>query len=79
MTQAEYRHQYRIGDAVLADLAGAPIPGVVEDTQGDKILVRLSEPWVNEAGQGCEEVWLTPEQLDPSLDEETGGTAALPD
>jgi len=79
MTNTEYSHNYTVGEAVLARLDGAQVPGVIEATRDDKLLVRLSEPWVNELGQQSDEVWLTPDQLDPSLDEETGGTQALPD
>lgn len=78
MTQAEYRHEFQVGEAVLAHINGVPIPGVVEARQGDRLLVRLSEPWVDETGQSSTEVLLTPDELDPSLDEETGGTQALP-
>ena len=78
MTNASYRHDYRIGDAVLANIDGVQIPGVVEDTRDGKLLVRLSEPWVDETGGKSDEAWLTPDKLDPSLDEETGGTQALP-
>jgi len=78
VTQADYRHEFQIGEAVLADINGARIPGVVEARQGDRLLVRLSEPWVDQTGQSSTEALLTPDELDPSLDEETGGTEALP-
>lgn len=35
MTEADYKHEYRVGDAVLADINGALIPGVVEDKRED--------------------------------------------
>jgi hypothetical protein len=79
MTNTEYRHNYTVGEAVLARLNGVLIPGVIEATQDDKLLVRLSQPWVNAAGQQSDEAWLPPDQLDPSIDEETGGKQALPD
>lgn len=79
MAHAEYKHDYRIGEAVLADINGARIPGVIEDKCDGQLLVRLAEPWVNESGQKSDEAWLTPDKLDPSLDEETGGTEALPE
>ncbi len=78
MTQSEYKHEFQIGDAVLADINGAQIPGVVEARQGERLLVRLSKPWMDATGQKSDEAWLTPDKLDPSLDEETGGTEALP-
>jgi hypothetical protein len=78
MTNTEYRHDYRIGEAVLANLNGVLIPGVIEDKQDGKLLIRLSDPWVNETGQPSDEVWLTPDRPDPSIDEETGGNEALP-
>jgi hypothetical protein len=74
----QYKQEYQIGQAVLASIGGALIPGVVEATEQDKILVRLSEPWVDESGQKSDEAWLTPDKLNPALEEETGGTQALP-
>lgn len=79
MTQAEYKHEFQVGDAVLVDMNGAQIPGVIEDKQEGKVLVRLSQPWADETGQTSDEAWLTPDKLDPSLDAETGGAEALPD
>jgi hypothetical protein len=78
MSQAEYRHEFQIGEAVLADINGARIPGVVEARDGDRLLVRLAEPWTDATGRTSDEAWLTSDKLDPSLDEETGGTEALP-
>jgi hypothetical protein len=78
MTQADYQHDYSIGDAVLAHIDDVEIPGVVEDKQDGKLLVRLAEPWVDETGRRSDEAWLTPDQLDASIAEETGGTEALP-
>lgn len=79
MTDAKYSHDYQVGEAVLARVDGALIPGIIEDRQEGKLLVRLSKPWTDAAGQRSDEAWFTPDQLDPSLDEETGGTQALPD
>jgi len=79
MTNTSCRHDYRIGDAVLANIDGVQIPGVVEDKRDGKLLVRLSEPWVDQTGRKSDEAWLTPDKLDPSLDEETGGKQALPE
>lgn len=78
MTEAEYEHEFRVGEAVLADINGARIPGVVEAKQGNRLLVRLSKPWVDQTGKKSDEALLTPDELDPSLDAETGGTEALP-
>jgi hypothetical protein len=80
MAEAEYPHTYNVGDAVLARVGGAQIPGVIEDKQDNRLLVRLAEPWVDETGRQSDEAWLTPDQLDPSIEGETdtGGTAALP-
>ena len=79
MANTEYKHNYTVGEAVLAHLNGVLIPGVVEATQDSKLLVRLSSPWVDDTGQQSDEAWMTPDQLDPSIDEETGGKQALPD
>jgi hypothetical protein len=79
MANTEYKHHYIVGEAVLAHVSGVLIPGVIEATQEERLLVRLSEPWMNETGQRSDEAWLTPDQVDPSIDEETGGTEVLPD
>jgi hypothetical protein len=79
MANTEYKHHYTVGEAVLAHLNGVLIPGVIEATQEERLLVRLSEPWINESGQRSDEAWLTPDLVDPSIEVETGGTEALPD
>ena len=78
MANTEYKHHYTVGEAVLAHLNGVLIPGVIEATQEERLLVRLSEPWINESGQRSDEAWLTPDLVDPSIEVETGGTEALP-
>jgi hypothetical protein len=78
MANAQSQHDFQIGDAVLADFNGALIPGVVEAKQEDTILVRLSEPWMNEAGQQSDEAWLTPDKLNPAIAEETGEQERFP-
>ncbi|HEX6507815.1 MAG TPA: hypothetical protein VF221_09310 [Chloroflexota bacterium] len=78
MTQA-YRHDYRIGEAVLVHTSGVLIPGVIEDKNEGRLLVKMSEPWIDETGKQSDEGWFTPDQLDPSIEEETGGTQALPE
>lgn len=77
MTDTGYKHDYQIGDAVLATIGGAQIPGVVEDEQNGRLRVRLSQPWVDETGRQSTEAWLEPGDLSAYL-EETGGTQALP-
>lgn len=72
------QHQFQIGEAVLARLGGTPIPGVIEATEGERYLVRLAEPWADESGQTSDEAWVTADKLDPSIEQETGGTQALP-
>lgn len=78
MTDSTERHQYQIGDAVLADCRGVRVPGVIEDEEGGQFRVRLSEPWVDETGQSSDSVLLPASSLDPSLEQETGGTELLP-
>jgi hypothetical protein len=80
MTDSTYRHTFQIGDAVLATVGneGAQIPGVIEAYEDGKYQVSLSQPWVDDQSQEVQDVWLSPDQLDPSVGEETGGTQALP-
>ena len=80
MTNSSYQHGYQIGDTVLAAVgnAGARIPGVIEAYEDGKYQISLSQPWVDDQSQEVQDVWLTPDQLDPSPEEETGGTQALP-
>lgn len=80
MTSPSYEHTYQIGDSVLATVgnAGARIPGVIEAYEDGKYQVSLSQPWVDDQSQEVQDVWLTPDLLDPSIGEETGGTQALP-
>jgi len=42
------------------------------------VTVRLSEPWVDETGRSSDTVALSPDRLEPILDQETGGENALP-
>jgi hypothetical protein len=78
MAQTSPQHSYQIGDAVLAILDGVRIPGVIQDQQEGKLLVQLSQPWVDATGQSSDSVWLTPDRLEAYIEEETGGSDALP-
>jgi hypothetical protein len=78
MADSSYKHEYQIGDAVLAKLGGAQIPGVIQDEKDGKFQVRLAEPWSDETGRRSDLAWLTADQLEAYLEEETGGKQALP-
>jgi len=78
MTNSNPKHTYQVGDAVLANLNDARIPGVVEEEHDGKYLVRLADPWTNDAGLKSDTQWLSPELLEPNVNVETGGEQALP-
>jgi hypothetical protein len=78
MTGEDSEHEYSIGEAVLAHVGNTPVPGVVEQVEGGRVLVRLSDTWADSTGRDSDEIWLTPDLLDPSIDTETGGEQALP-
>lgn len=79
MTESVSKHQYNIGDSVLVKMGnGMQVPGVIEDTRGDQFQVKLAEPWADESGRSSDDMWVTPDRLDPSIEEETGGQQALP-
>ena len=71
-------HQYAIGDAVLVDVRGAQIPGVISDREGDQYVVTLAEPWADETGNRSDSVSVPAQQLSPSLESGTGTTQELP-
>ncbi|MGH2447564.1 MAG: hypothetical protein ACRDFS_03045 [Chloroflexota bacterium] len=78
MTSQDAQYAFRIGDAVLADFNAAQIPGVIEAERDGKYLVRLAQPWADEAGNKSDTAWLTPDRLTAGLNEETGSEQALP-
>lgn len=78
MTSGQDGSNFTIGDAVLATINGAQFPGVVEDTEEDRVLVRVAQPMRLESGDVTDSVWLSPNQLDRSLNEESSGQQALP-
>lgn len=78
MTESTYRHNWQIGDAVLADFNGAQVPGVIEDTRSGQALVRLADPWIDESGRRNDTMWLPNDRLSTFVNEETGGEQALP-
>lgn len=69
---------FQIGSAVLADLGGAQIPGVIVANDGDRYLVQLSQPWTDETGQQSNTFALAADRLSLAIDQETGGQQALP-
>lgn len=74
----EYSHDYHVGDAVLLDINGAQIPGVIADEQGGRFQVQLAEPWVDESGGRSDTVWADSGQLQAYIEESSSGTQALP-
>jgi hypothetical protein len=78
MANSSSQHEYQIGDSVLVDMNGAQVPGVVEDTQGNQISVRLAEPWTDETGQGSESISVPADRLSPQVSGEPAGEQALP-
>lgn len=80
MTDSTSNHRFQIGDSVLATVGDGrvQVPGVIEAYQDGKFQVSLSQPWVDNQSQEVQDVWLSPDQLDPYIGEETGGVDALP-
>jgi hypothetical protein len=62
-------HEYRIGDAVLVQMDGAPVPGVIDTINGEQLQVRLAEPWVQSTGEPQAIVVVSRAQVTPTLDE----------
>jgi hypothetical protein len=71
MQSGSIQHNYQVGDPVLASMDGTRVPGVVEATDGDRLHVRLSQPWVDENGSQTTIAVLMPDQVEPVL----GGNA----
>ncbi|MBV9281902.1 MAG: hypothetical protein JOZ41_17625 [Chloroflexi bacterium] len=69
---------FQVGDAVLADLNGARVPGVIEDKREGEAFVRLAQPWTDERGRQSTEAWVPFDRLDVYVNQETGGSQALP-
>ena len=78
MTETRYEHVYQVGDSVLVDMGTARVPGVITDKQGDRLVVSLAEPWADETGNKADGVTVEANRLEPYIEEETGGTQALP-
>lgn len=78
MTEPNQAQSFEIGDAVLADLNGVQIPGVVEDRDGERFVIRLAEPWADETGNRSDTATLPADKLDASINSETGGEQLLP-
>ncbi|HZU12058.1 MAG TPA: hypothetical protein VFB58_04395 [Chloroflexota bacterium] len=79
MADSSTTHQYNIGDAVLVHVSpGVVIPGVIQDEQNGQFTVRLAQPWADETGNKSDTTTVSPDKLDPSIEEETGGETALP-
>lgn len=70
------KHDYQIGDSILADFGGAQIPGVIESIEDERLYVRLAQPWADETGKESDTAWLTPDQVAPSMGD--SGTVQLP-
>jgi len=47
----------RIGDSVLALHDGDEVPGVVDEIDGDRVLVTLAAPYLAAKGEPQTEVW----------------------
>lgn len=77
MNESHADHRFAPGDAVLATVRGAQIPGVITDVQGERILVQVSQPWTDETGQPTDTLALTPKDLSPAIDQSAGGTPEL--
>jgi hypothetical protein len=60
-----------IGDSVLAWHRGNQVPGVVEEIQEHKALVRLAEPYVEETGTTTSEIWCPMSAVEKLLDDAT--------
>lgn len=78
MTEEASQHTYHIGDSVLVDVQGSQIPGVIEDERNGEFQVKLAQPWVDESGRQAQDAWVSPDRLSAYIEEETGGTEALP-
>ena len=61
-------NDFNPGDSVLARLNDARIPGVVEATDGDRLHIRLSQPWVDDSGTETSTVLLPVSEVEPVLD-----------
>jgi len=72
------QHDYQVGDAILANLNDARIPGVIEDVQGGRVLVRLADPWIDDAGLQSDTQWLSDDLVEPYVNSEGGSEQALP-
>jgi hypothetical protein len=62
-------HQFLIGESVLVWQGGNQVPGVVTEIEGERALVTLAEPYVDETGQSQDQVWYNISELEPLLDE----------
>jgi hypothetical protein len=80
MTESTGGHRFQIGDSVLATVGDqrAQVPGVIEAYEDGKFQVSLSQAWVDDQSQEVQDIWLSPDRLDPYIGEETGGVETLP-
>ena len=80
MTDSNAVHQYQVGDSVLVTVGdeGVQVPGVIEAYEDGKFQVSLSQPWVDNQSQDVQDMWASPDQLYPFIDEATGGVGSLP-
>jgi hypothetical protein len=78
MTEASGAGRFQTGDAVLANLGGAPIPGVIADQRDGEYLVQLAEPWVDENNQRTDQVWLPADRIQGRLGPDAGIAGELP-
>ena len=77
MGTSGYPHEYQIGDSVLATVGheGARIPGVIEAEENGRFQVSLAQPWVDDKSQEVQDVWLSPDQLEPDVGGDNSATA----
>jgi hypothetical protein len=79
MASGGTQHTFQVGDAVLVHTApGVDIPGVIEDQKDGRFQVKLAQPWTDETGSQNADLWCSPDKLEAYVEEETGGTQALP-
>lgn len=62
-------HEYHVGDSVLADFGGVPVPGIIEGKEEARFLVHLAQPWTDDTGQTSETVWVSADQLTVNVGE----------
>jgi len=58
-----------IGDSVLAPQGGNLVPGVVLEVQGDRVLVELAQPYVDETHASQSQIWAPLSEVQKVLDD----------